>query len=359
MVVIVKPTFSCNACCDYCEVYKLGDLFKPMRKEIYELLVNKITKFLKKNKKPHNQSVGYYWLGGEPLAVGDEFYAFVKEVTDKSDIKSTHFIQSNLTLLAKKEFSHLKALLKKYKKGGGGEYFFSTSVDPVSDARKLKNGKNYNKSFIQALQVLKRDRAKYSAVYTVHKGSIGKEKQIYYYFKNLGFVAFNINAICDYATGFKDESFISMTPMEYGEFLCRMWDIWIEDNCSVNIIPFDGWKHLKEKKSQSKLRCFNDGKCNRDLCAISPNGDVFTCDRAMQAKQNPLGNIYKNEFEEMFTKKYHDKRIKYLKENDCKDCKWWNFCKGSCPYESKGEYEGKFTKSYWCESYKMLFNYIH
>jgi len=356
MAVIVKPTYACNAACTYCEVHKLGSLFKPMEEETFSLLEKKLDEYFKTKTKEKAQ-VTFYWLGGEPLMVKDEFYKYVGEVTKKSDLHISHLVQSNLIPLAKKDFTNLKSLLKNYGKSKNGGLHFSTSADPVSDARRLKNGKNYDEEFLKALFRIKKEGAKYSAVYTVHSGSLGNEEKIYFYFKNLGFNAFNINAMCDYQGEFKEEEF-DMSPKDYGEFLCKMWDIWEKDNNSIDIIPFVSWKHLKQTGKSDKLRCFNDGRCNASLCAVGPNGDVYTCDRAMQAKQRALGNITKDNFEEMFAKKYHQDRIEYLKENDCKDCKWWQYCKGSCPYESKEEYTNNYGKSFWCESYMMLFEHI-
>jgi sulfatase maturation enzyme AslB (radical SAM superfamily) len=60
----------------------------------------------------------------------------------------------------------------------------------------------------------------------------------------------------------------------------------------------------------------------------------------------------------MQDKKIFQKRILHIKDNACEGCKWWDYCKGGCPYESKGQFNNYFDKSHWCESYKMLFNYI-
>jgi len=348
MAVIVKPTYACNAACDYCEVHKWGDLFKPMDIETYTVLNEKLEKFFKSK-----ADITFYWLGGEPLMMSDEFYGEVLNSDKKSKLNISHAVQSNLIQYTKKDFKNLKKLLKKDNKN----ILFSTSVDPVSDARKLKNGKNYNEEFLKSIFQLKKESIDYSAVYTVHSGSIGRAKEIYYYFKNLGFKGININAMCDYAGKFNEKEF-DMSPKEYGEFLIQMWDIWEKDTFELNITPFTSWKRLKESGKEDMLRCHNNGRCDSSLCAMGPNGDIYTCDRAMQAKQIPLGNIKTNTIEEMFIKKVHTKRIEVLKNSDCNQCEWWSYCKGGCPYESKGEYEGRFEKTFWCEGYKMLFSHI-
>ena len=365
MAVIMKPTYACNACCDYCSIHKMGEYFKPMNREDYSLLHIKLAEYLKPRLKDDEKAfVTFYWLGGEPLMMSNSFYDDIDKISRKSTLSKiafiSHAMQSNLTILAKKDRKSALNLLKNFphrKNKSRGNYHISSSIDPVSDARKMKDKTSYDKSFLKAINFLKRDGASYSVVYTVHKGSIGHEREIYYYIKNLGCSGFNINAICDYDGKFENE--LDMTPQEYGIFMIKMWDIWEQDRYKVNITPFISWKILMERGDSSELRCFNDGKCDASLCAVGPNGDIFTCDRAMQAWQKPLGNIKNNSFDEMFSKKTHQDRISYLKENQCKGCKWWNYCRGSCPYESRGEFRDEFDKSYWCEAYKMFFEYIH
>ena len=359
MAVIIKPTYACNASCEYCQVHKLGAFFKPMSKETFSLIEKKLDLFFKSLSKTKKAKITFYWLGGEPTLMSEDFFENVYEVTKNSEQNITHKIQTNLTLFHKKELKNLKRVLRDFSGESLKSYAISTSIDPVSGARVLKNQKSYDKEFFKSLIHIKKEGATYHAVYTVHKDSLHKEKIIYYFFKRLGFSGFNLNAICDYESGFRDEKKIGMTPREYGEFLIRMWDVWERDDFSMYIIPFYSWKLLRDKKDSSKLRCFNNGRCNSTLCAIGPNGDLFTCDRAMQAKQAPLGNILKDDIKKMFEKKVHVDRVRYLKENDCAGCKWWEYCKGSCPYESRAEYEGGFGKSYWCEGYKMLFEHIH
>ena len=71
MAVVVKPTYACDAACTYCEVHKWGNLFKPMKKETFELLNSRLEEYFESDK---NAQVTFYWLGGEPLMAGDEFY---------------------------------------------------------------------------------------------------------------------------------------------------------------------------------------------------------------------------------------------------------------------------------------------
>ncbi len=360
LALIMKPTYACNAACDYCSIHKLGDTVRPMSKDDFSELTDALDAFFKT--KSGKSAVTFFWLGGEPLMMSDKFYTHVEEQSKHSALsKSTkiyHNLQSNLTTLAKKDAPAMKRLLKNFSKHPhDGRYHVSTSFDPVSDARVMKSSESYDELFMKGYFHLKKDGAILSAVYTVHKGSIGRARDIYTFFKNLGLDGFNINAMSDYQGEFSEEN-LEMTPTSYGEFLIDMWKVWAEDNYSLRITPFVSWRRLKERGDDSLLRCHNDGRCNLSLFAIGPNGDVFDCDRAMQAYEKPLGNFKTHSFDEMQSKKVFQDRIVDIKKKQCDGCVWWNYCKGGCPYESRGQFNGYFDKTHWCESFKMLFGYI-
>jgi len=238
--LIMQPTFACNAACDYCSIHKLGDVVKPMSKDTFSELTYSLDSFFKT--KGGKSAVAFFWLGGEPLMMSDSFYSHVEHESKHSTLakntKMFHNLQSNLTTLAKKDAPAMKRLLKNFSKHPqDGRYHVSTSFDPVSDARVMKSTESYNELFMKGFFHLKEDNASLTAVYTVHKGSIGKAKEIYTFFKNLGVEGFNINAMSDYQGEFTEDN-LEMNTDDYGEFLIDMWRVWQEDNYALRITPF-------------------------------------------------------------------------------------------------------------------------
>ena len=117
MAVIMKPTYACNACCDYCSIYKMGDMFKPMSKQMYSLLNQKLYEYYKpKLKEGERANTTFYWLGGEPLMISDKFYDFVAKESKDSNLAKvsniSHTMQSNITILAYKDKKGAINLLK-------------------------------------------------------------------------------------------------------------------------------------------------------------------------------------------------------------------------------------------------------
>jgi len=365
MSLVVHPTYSCDAECDYCSVHKLGKFVKPMSQETLKLLIKRTNQFFE-TKEKDDSGVTFYWLGGEALLVGDAFYEDVEKTIDDSlmnkKISVTHQLQTNLLKFTNNDFTSLKRLLSsKNDKNKSKIYNLSTSYDPVSDARKYRGSSaEYNKLFAKSFKKVKDENGRVSMVYTAHSGSMDKAKEIYYFIKNAGFSGFNINSILDFQGEFSEEDF-QMTTKQYGDFLIQMWELWESDNYKLGLTPFIGWKKIVDSGDESDLRCHNDGRCSYSMFSIGPDGSIHHCNFAQQAYEKPLGTLKNNTFEELSgpKRKNIDDRIEYLENTACQGCRWWSYCRGGCPYEGKGHYEGRFDKTYWCESYKMLFEYIN
>jgi uncharacterized protein len=360
--IIIKPTYACNAACDYCSVHKLGEFIKPMSKETFDQLGERLKEFFAD--KGEGSGMTFYWLGGEPLVMPNAFYEYVYEQTAEggweNDFSIEHTFQSNLILFKKKDNSAAKKLMETIAPDPTHDwkYQISSSYDPVSDARKLKNGESYEKEFLRTYFEMKKEGAKIGLIQVVHSGVVGKAEQIYNFYKNIKTSGININAMVDFQGEFSPDD-LEMLPKDFGEFMIDMWRRWKEDKYSLSIVPFESWRLLRDHGNSALLRCHNDGVCSGNLFAVGPDGDVFHCDRSMQAYEEPLGNIAKDSFEKMGEMKTNRERIEHIKANQCAGCEWWEYCKGGCPYESKGQYKGYYDKSHWCESYKMLFEYIN
>lgn len=354
---IMKPTYSCNAACSYCSVYKKGATSTAMTTKIFDKLIARVDEEFE-GVDFSQSSATFIWLGGEPLLMSNEFYENVYDKTMKNSreqpLKFKHSMQTNLTLYN----SNKSTVLKKLLGGKDGSFSLGSSYDPVSDERVLVGPKSYKKEFLSAYFQLKKDNGKLGCIYVVHKGALGHEKDIYSFFKNLGVQSFSVNSMSDF-TGNYDSEVFGLSPKEQGEFFINMWKIWKEDDYALRISPFFGWKHLRDTNEEKHLRCHNVENCSKNLFGLGPDGSVYECDRNMQAEELPLGNIYSDSFADIQKKKIFHKRHPVLKESDCEGCKWWSYCKGGCPFETKAYYQGEIGKTYWCESYKMLFEYIN
>ena len=355
---IVKVTYACNADCSYCLVHKKAKHTPSMSIETFDLLLQRIKEYVYElDLDLENSIIDFLWIGGEPLLMDNDFYEYVYKKTIKNPfikkIKITHGMQTNLINYSKDRFPILKTLLT----ASGTPFILGSSFDPFGNDRKLLNG-DYNKKFIDAYFRLKEDGGDIGCIYVVTKDGIKKAYELYHFFKNLKVNSFTITSPSDYSGIYNKNSF-GFSQKEYGEFLKELWKVWENDNFFMKITPFMGWRVLKEYKDESFLRCHNQLNCSKDIFGISPKGEIFECDNTMHMKHPYLGTLQKDSFKQIEERKILFDYKKKLKDKECAQCKWWDFCKGGCPYESKGYYQKKVDKTFWCESYKTLFEYVH
>ena len=100
MVIIIKPTYSCNFRCKYCY---LGNETK-VRSKMFDLsfvrnAIEQVREYVIRNKS--KKKVTFIWHGGEPLLWGVENFRRVFEFMEDglSGIDYTNSIQTNLSLL--------------------------------------------------------------------------------------------------------------------------------------------------------------------------------------------------------------------------------------------------------------------
>jgi len=149
----------------------------------------------------------------------------------------------------------------------------------------------------------------------------------------------------------------SVTPEQYGNFLCRTFDRWYEYGPQkLSIRDFESivsWciygKHTI---------CTFNKKCS-DYMVVEHSGDCFVCDFFVEPKWR-LGNILNTPIEKLFNsgKKKSFARCKTKLSDKCLLCSYLDVCRGGClkdraPLE-KDKYNGE---NYFCKSYKQFFEY--
>ncbi len=148
----------------------------------------------------------------------------------------------------------------------------------------------------------------------------------------------------------------SITPQQYGEFMCRIFDRW----CNF------GPEKLSIRHFQSILSWCLSGKhtiCTfNKLCSnyivIEHTGDVFCCDFFVEPKWR-LGNIFETPIEKLAagSKKRAFARAKQNLSNKCLVCRHLALCRGGCMKHRALLDESWSSESYFCESYKRFFDY--
>jgi radical SAM protein with 4Fe4S-binding SPASM domain len=339
--VVIKPTLQCNGKCAYCNVAE-RPLFTDSA--IIERTFENLAAYMAKNP---DCDVIVLWHGGEPTLMGESFYKRVTELNRKIFTHSpTHLMQSNLTLLTEGMADVLSELLND---GGIG-----TSLDPFEDYRQLKNGVSYLRRWYEGFELAKSRGFRVGMVYVVHGRSVGRGKEIYYYFKNLGVDSLTLVPLEEPAGMFDGAR---LDTRSWGVFLTELFEAWERDNCSLPVEPFVNWGEASSVDC-APTRTYSEAlNCCEPTLAISPEGDVYPCVRLLDVGSGKIGNIASESLDsilfdpEMY---WRSTRRDLITQGDCGSCKWWKYCAGGCAAAS-----GPCHKTVWCEGYKLFFEAVY
>ena len=339
--VVIKPTLQCNGRCAYCNVAEKPLFADPA---LVEGVFHNLANYMEKNPGCH---VTVLWHGGEPMLMGAPFYRRVSELNRKIFSDSpTHLMQSNLTLLNEGLADVLLDLLND---GGIG-----TSLDPFEDYRQLKNGESYLERWYEGFELAKSRGFRVGMVYVVHGRSIGRGKDIYHYFKNLGVDSLTLVPLEEPAGMFDGAR---LDTRSWGVFLIEMLDAWKRDDYSLPVEPFVNWEEARSVDCGSTRTYSEALNCCEPTLAISPEGDVYPCVRLLDIGSGKIGNIVSEPLDSILSHPdvfWRSKRSELITQGDCGSCKWWKYCAGGCAAAS-----GPCHKTIWCEGYKYFFEAIH
>ncbi len=148
----------------------------------------------------------------------------------------------------------------------------------------------------------------------------------------------------------------SITPEQYGNFLCRLFDRWLaHDTKKVSIRLFDSV--MSYYVNGRHTNCTFNERCD-DYVVVEHNGDVFCCDFYVENEWK-LGNVLQTPVGELFNsdKKRVFARRKREVANKCFVCRYFSVCRGGCPKDRMVLSGDHKQLNYFCSSYKQFFDH--
>ncbi|MDO8683786.1 MAG: SPASM domain-containing protein, partial [Armatimonadota bacterium] len=147
----------------------------------------------------------------------------------------------------------------------------------------------------------------------------------------------------------------SITPEDYGDFLCELFDRWVLDWPNISIRDFD--QLLLTTINRPGCICMHGEICNHYL-VVEHTGDVYPCDFFVQPELK-LGNIMDNTLEELAQM---EKRAEFAAGksdhgNTCAECPWLSYCHGGCIKHRVVLGGQTCDPSYFCKSYQQLYEH--
>jgi uncharacterized protein len=350
--LLIKPSGSdCNVDCTYC-FYKcrpsqIGRGRQRMSEEVLETMVRDYMRL-------RFPVAGFAWQGGEPTLMGLDFYRQAVELQKKyggSRQEVGNSLQTNAVLLDDEwcRFLHDNRFLVGASIDGPKEFHDYYRLD--------HSGAGTYDRVMRAIDRCKEHQVEFNTLTLLNARNVGHPDELFDFFVGLGvrFLQFIPCVELDQATG--NMADFSITPGQYGDFLCRLFDRWYEHGPGkLSIRDFDSI--LSYYVGGRHTICTFDRQCSQYI-VIEHTGDAFCCDFFVEPKWR-LGNILRTPIEKLAgdSRKRQFARAKQNLCNKCLVCRHLALCRGGCMKDRAPFDKDKFGReSYLCEAYKRFFDH--
>ncbi|NOX90143.1 MAG: anaerobic sulfatase maturase [Calditrichaeota bacterium] len=348
--VLIKPAGAdCNLNCAYCFYLKRAELFPEqkthrMSSETLEIMIKQVME-------QGERHISFGWQGGEPTLMGLPFFEkavyFQKKYGRGQSVGNG--LQTNGILLDEKWAKFLK------------QYHFLVGIsldgpEHVHDFYRLKkSGEGSWQTVVNRAKMLLDQGVETNVLSVLTDYSARFPDEIYEFHKSLGlnFMQFIPCLEPDPLNPQKAADF-SLTPQRYGEFLVRLFDLWLADfkdgKPTTSVRYFDSVFY--EYVGLRPPECTLLAECGV-YAVIEHNGDVYSCDFYVEPKWR-LGNIHQGRIIDMLNSPQQKKfgLIKRLLPRECQNCEWLRNCRGGCPKDRRQE-----ELNHFCQSFKMFFEH--
>ena len=352
--LLIKPAGpDCNMACSYCFYLEKELLFpESLRHRMSQDVLEEV---IRQAMKQSESQISFIWQGGEPTLMGLEFY-------QKCVDFQQHFgrgqavgngLQTNGLLINDEWIRFLKSY----------NWLVGLSLDGpqhIHDRyRCTPNGDGtWKKVKACAERMLAADLA-VNALTVVNDYSVQFPDDIYAFHKSLGLS--HMQFIPCVEPDKDDPSRVlgfSVPAEEYGRFLCRLFDLWMNDfsglEPATSIRLFESLFYTYA--GHAPPECTLLAECGTYVM-VEHNGDVFSCDFYANPEWH-LGNVKDSGLSEMLNSEKHlcFGRRKLNLPDECNSCRWLNLCRGGCP---KDRLQGQGVKAlnHLCSAYQMFFEY--
>ncbi len=350
--ILVKPAGpDCNLGCTYCFYSEKIDMFSETRKHRMDeaILKTLIRSFLMES--GPNPYMG--WQGGEPTLMGLDFFRKAVEYQKRFAPEKTvmNGLQTNGVLLDRKWARFLRE----------NNFLVGLSLDGpqhIHDKyRKTISGNGTWEKVRYNAEMLIRSGVNVNAMTVVNDYSVNYPDEIYEHLKETGFRHMQYIPCVEKGNDGRLVDF-SVPSESYGEFLCSIFDRWIDDFDndipSVSVRLFDVLFYYYVGKAIPE--CTYQRECGQYL-VVEHNGNVYPCDFFV-SQENCLGNIMETSVGSLINseKQRTFGAGKALLPEECSECKWLNICHGGC-MKDRVSVDGSVPVNHLCDGYKIFFEH--
>ncbi len=352
--VLVKPAGpDCNLACSYCFYLEKSGLFQETK--VHRMSDQVLEELVKQIMTQGGPSLSFGWQGGEPTLMGLSFFEKAVSLQKQYGHRQTvgNGLQTNGILIngAWAEFL------------ARNNFLVGLSIDGPEHIhnryRQFPDGKGAWRHVMKSAKTLLSGGVAVNSLSVVNDYSVMYPEEIYQFLKYAGFdfMQFIPCVETDKEDPAKAAPF-SVSAAAYGEFLCRLFDFWIQD--------------FRDGKPTTSIRFFDSvfypyAGLTPPECTLLPecgiyvvvehNGDIYACDFFVEPEWR-LGNILQDRLTDLLNSEKQTEfgRMKLKLPETCTQCRWLHYCHGGCTKDRLRDPEDR-KLSHFCTSYRMFFEH--
>lgn len=351
--LLVKPASGrCNMHCSYCFYKDLADHRATGNRGCMSMeTAEKMIRAAMSAAEP-GAEVQFSFQGGEPTLVGLDFYRnFLGLVLRhvKPSVRVTYAIQTNGLAVDEEWVTFFRE----------NHFLVGLSVDGTRELhnlyRKDAAGRDTWERIAQTAVLLQTKLVTFNLLCVVTRQCARSVRRAYADLKSLGCEYLQFIPCLDPVDADRGNMPFSLTPKEYGRFLCTLFDLWYSDwkrGEYVSIRLFDDYVHLMMGLSAGT--CSTSGRCGNYL-VVESDGSLYPCD-FYALDQWRLGDVTQPLKTSLVSKSHQEFTAESaIKPVPCLTCKWMSLCNGGCKRDWHIENSRKVN--YYCSSYRQFFSY--
>lgn len=366
MYVMAKPAgAACNLACRYCYYLEKGKTLaseNPRTQMSDELLEEYIRQYIAAQT---TAQVCFTWHGGEATLRPVEFYEKAVRLQKKyaAGHEIVNCLQTNATLLTDQWCLFLKR----------NNWLVGVSIDGPEEFhdeyRLTSAGKPTFRNVMRGIRMLQKYGVEWNAMAVVNDYNADYPLEFYNFFKEIGcrYIQFTPiverikpdGTLCNADCREGEITQHSVTPAQWGNFLCRIFDEWVKRDVGQTFVQiFDAT--LAGYMGVEPGVCTMSDTCGH-AAMLEHNGDLYSCDH-FAFPEYKLGNIRQKSIIELMAGeqqlKFGQRKIADLGPT-CRNCEFLTLCHGECPKNRivADPALPSARMNYLCEGYRMFFNH--
>ncbi len=350
--ILIKPASGrCTMRCGYCfyfdEMEKRSEpLREMMRPETLEAVVRKSLDFAEGR-------CTFGFQGGEPTLAGLDFFRnFIALVGEhnRKNLPVDFALQTNGLLLDEAWADFFRE----------NNFLVGVSLDGIREihdaVRRDAAGAGTHARVLRSIRLLEEKKAQYNILTVVTAQTARHIQKTYRFLMKNGFAYQQYIPCLDPLGVERGGAAHSLTPETYGDFLVKLFDVWIADVAAGKFVSIRFFENLTGMMlGHPPESCGMSGRCVVQH-VVESDGSVYPCDFYMLDEYR-LGNLAEDSFEDLHRR---EREIGFIAESlaveeACKGCEWFPLCRGGCRRDRQGVALHEVGGNHYCASFRRFF----